>query len=81
MESTKRPVYPMTRESVLEIFTLQKPPEGSAEHFDACAEATRTLAMAIMDHTPAGPGQTIALRKLAETRMAINSAIIFEGAW
>lgn len=75
------PIFPLTREAVLDIFTLQKPPEGSKEHFDACADATRDLAIAIFDHTPAGPGQTIALRKLAETRMAINSAIMFEGAW
>ena len=81
MNAKRKPSYPLTLEDVEEIFTLQKPPEGSAEHFDACAEATRNLARAIMEHTPSGPGQTIALRKLAETRMAINSAIIFEGAW
>lgn len=80
-EPRRAPAYPLTHETVADLFRLHKPHPEDAIHFDATNEAVMILAHAIVDHVPAGPGQTIALRKLAETRMAINSAIIFEGAW
>lgn len=62
------------------IFTYQSPRDDAER--DAYAKLGikfRELAHFVNELTPEGPGQTVAIRKLAEARMAANAAIALQG--
>ena len=80
-EPTRQPIRPITHENVDELMSYHAPKPEQVAHMEAMKPAVSALAHAIVEHCPSGPGQTLALRALADCRMQINSAIIFEGAW
>ena len=61
------------------IFTYHPPsPEQRATYDGLTAEFLR-LALHVNAALPEGPGKTVAIRKLAEARMAANAAVALAG--
>lgn len=56
-------------------FTYHAPTPEQVLKYDALREKFKTLAIDIVDLTPICPDQTVALRKLHECSMAVNSVI------
>ena len=61
------------------IFTYHKPTPGQTETYNLLSASYRGLAMIVNDLLPEGPGKTVAIRKLADARMAANAAVALEG--
>jgi hypothetical protein len=68
-----------TKEEALDHFTYKAPTIETKPKFEAVTGEFLTLVDALYDLMPDGPGKTLALRKLAEARMAVNSAIANDG--
>jgi len=62
------------------IFTYH-PPTGSyqIEHYTTLRQAAHEFAKVIVAHTPAGPDQSAAIRKVREAVMTANAAIALGG--
>ena len=60
-------------------FTYHAPQPDQIEHYNALREAAKVFALAIEEHTPAGPDQTTAIRKVREAVMTANASIACGG--
>jgi hypothetical protein len=61
-------------------FTYHPPtPEQPAKYL-AIREAARAFAVAVVEHTPSCPDQTVAIRKIREAVMVANQSIACGGA-
>lgn len=60
-------------------FTYHAPESEQIEHYNALREAAKTFALAIVAHTPPGPDQTVAVRKIREAVMTANASIACKG--
>lgn len=68
-----------TKEEALAHFKYKAPNEETRPKFALVTDWFVGMVEAIYDVIPDGPGKTLALRKLSEARMAVNSAIANEG--
>ncbi|MFB3910404.1 MAG: hypothetical protein ACE15D_18600 [Candidatus Eisenbacteria bacterium] len=60
-------------------FTYHAPKPEQIGHYNALREAAKVFALAIAEHTPQGPDQTTAIRKVREAVMTANAAIACDG--
>jgi hypothetical protein len=68
-----------TKEEALEHFQYKAPTVDTIPKFQAVTREFSNLVASLYDVMPDGPGKTLALRKLSEARMAVNSAIANDG--
>lgn len=68
-----------TNEEIEDIFSYHAPKAEQAAKYTAVNAAFVECAKLVNEVMPDGPGATVALRKLAEARMAVNAAIALEG--
>ena len=66
-------------ENVRNWFTYHAPKGDQPAHYEALREAAKTFAIAIYQHTPKCPDQTVAIRKVREAVMIANQSIACEG--
>lgn len=76
-----RTPQPITHDLIDEVFSLKLPTPEQAARLDWLNADIRELGHDVLDRTHPGPGQTLAIRKLAELRSAVVSAVLFDGAW
>jgi len=70
----------MTKEQIDNWFTHHPPTDlATINRYHAIREAGKVLALAIVEHTPAGADQAAAIRKVREAVMTANAAIACEG--
>jgi hypothetical protein len=69
----------MTHEQLEDIFCYHAPTEAQRIKYELINDAMLECAKQIDAVMPAGPGATVAIRKLAEARMAANAAVALEG--
>ena len=69
----------LTKEGAIAHFKYKAPDETTRPKYGAITRAFVALVTEIFDLMPDGPGRTLALRKLSEARMQVNSAIANEG--
>ncbi len=65
----------MTTEEVNEAFTYHAPSPKQIEAYSVIRSTARSLALVILENTPACADQTAAIRKLREAVMTANAAI------
>lgn len=68
-----------SREKLSDIFSYHQPSLDDLEKYNKINEAFLNLAQVIEDTLPDGPGKTVAIRTLSETRMIANHAISMKG--
>ncbi len=68
----------MTKAEVERTFTYHAPTPEMQTHLIAVREAGKQLALAILNHTPSGPDQSAAIRKVREAVMTANAAIVLD---
>lgn len=68
-----------TKAEAIEFFTHKPPDATTVPLYSLVSEWFIALVDAIYDTMPDGPGKTVALRKISEARMAVNSAIANKG--
>jgi hypothetical protein len=62
------------------IFTYHPPANASeVRKYEILREAAKNFATVIVDMTPSGPDQSVAVRKVREAVMTANAAIALEG--
>ena len=61
------------------IFTYHKPTAEQAETYERINALFMYIALSLNHALPEGPGKTVAIRKLADARMAANAAVALEG--
>lgn len=71
--------YAITLENVERVFTYQSWDSQQIRQADPVREAILALARSILRHVPDCPDRSVALRKLRELRMDVNSAITHRG--
>lgn len=64
-----------TKQEAIEHFQYKPPTDETRPKYGVVTSEFIRLVDAIYDRIPEGPGKTVALRKLSEARMAVNSAI------
>lgn len=64
---------------ITEIFSYHPPTEAQRETYEEINTAFIECAKSIAPLLPDGPGKTVAIRKLADARMAANAAVALEG--
>ncbi len=64
---------------IAHLFTYHAPTPEQVEHYEALRDAAKTFALIIAEHTPPGPDQTVAIRKVREAVMTANAAIACGG--
>lgn len=69
---------PIGRYEIDNWFTYHKPHGDQSGRYEAIREAGRGMALVILEHTPPGPDQTAAIRKIREAVMTANQAIACE---
>lgn len=69
----------MTEEQLQDIFTYHAPTIDQVELYNSINDAFLECAKVVNKVTPDGPGKTVAIRKLADARMAANASIALEG--
>jgi hypothetical protein len=62
-------------DNVMSMFTYHPPSGNQATRYNTLREEFRRLALKIIDLTPICADQTVAIRKLWETSMAVNATI------
>jgi hypothetical protein len=70
-----------TEQMLEEIFSYHAPGPAEVAHYNAIRQFRLAMARAIIEHTPPGPDQTAAIRKLRETVTTANSAIALKGKY
>lgn len=60
-------------------FTYHPPKPEQVDHYNALRDAAKVFALAIAAHTPSGPDQTAAIRKVREAVMTANASIACDG--
>lgn len=68
-----------TKESAIAHFQYKAPTDETRPKYGVVTSEFIRLVEKIYDLIPEGPGKTLALRKLSEARMAVNSAIANDG--
>lgn len=71
----------MTQEQIKNIFSYHPPTVEQQEVYQKINEAFQQTATTINELMPAGPGATVAIRKLSEARMAANAAVALNGTF
>jgi len=69
----------MNPEHVKTIFAYHQPDEETAKKHKAVNDLFLTVAEALNEVLPDGPGLTAALRKLSEARMQANACVATKG--
>ncbi|HKX32094.1 MAG TPA: hypothetical protein VJ302_30690 [Blastocatellia bacterium] len=69
----------MTNEQIKDIFSYHPPTPEQRETYEQINAVFIECAEKINALMPAGPGHTVAIRKLADARMAANAAVALEG--
>ena len=69
----------MTKEQIKHIFSYHPPTAEQREVYEQINAAFIACAEAIEPLLPEGPGKTVAIRKLADARMAANASVSLEG--
>lgn len=69
----------MTDVELKNIFSYHPPSEEDKVTYDIINETFLIAAWRINDLLPPGPGATVAIRKLADARMAANAAVALKG--
>ena len=65
-------------QSIVESFRYHQPSEEQIDRISIVRQACIACAKLILQSTPSGPDQTVALRKLHECMMTANKAIALE---
>jgi hypothetical protein len=65
-----------TRDEVIDNFTYHAPTSAQQATLGVLGEGFRELALLVFDNLPESADRTIALRKIADARMATNLALI-----
>ena len=68
-----------TKQEAIEFFQFKPPDEDTAPLYRLVTDSFILLVDVIYDAMPDGPGKTVALRKISEARMAVNSTIANKG--
>lgn len=71
----------LTRDDLKEIFSYHAPEGGDAERYNLIRAGALQFAEVILDNTPPGPDQTVAIRKLRESVMTANASIALKGKY
>ena len=71
----------MTEAQLQNIFCYHKPTDEQTVKYEKINDAFLDCARVINDEMPAGPGHTVAIRKLNEARHAANAAVALEGTF
>ena len=69
----------ITTEDLENWFTYHAPQAGQQEKYLALRLAAKAFAVAVVEHTPSCPDQTVAVRKIREAVMVANQAIACGG--
>lgn len=69
----------MDNEKINEIFTYHPPTPEERGKYEEVNEGFIILAKLVNKLMPNGAGATVAIRKLADARMAVNAAIALKG--
>lgn len=69
----------MDAKQIEEMFTYHAPTGDQPNRYEAIRSGAKSLALTIVNLTPASPDQTAAIRKLRECVMTANAAIALEG--
>ncbi len=72
-------VEKLTPKQLQDVFSYHAPKPDQVEKYEAINKAFLSCAEVINQAMPSGPGATVAIRKLAEARMAANAAVALEG--
>lgn len=64
-----------TKQGAVQHFQYKPPTDDTRPKFGVVTSEFIRLVDKVFDLIPDGPGKTLALRKLSEARMAVNSAI------
>lgn len=79
-EQTIREMFGLqSKEGAIAHFRYKPPTAETVPKFELVTTQFILLVSEVYDLMPSGPGKTLALRKLSEARMAVNSAIANEG--
>jgi hypothetical protein len=79
-QNVKKKPRHTTADNILHWFTYHPPAnESQKQHYEAIREAGKEFAMALLQHTPSCPDQTVAIRRVREAVMIANAAIACEG--
>ena len=68
-----------TLDEAIATFAYHKPNAEQVDRISAVREAHKTLVCAIWGIVPNGPDRTVAVRKIHESMMTCNKAIVCEG--
>lgn len=73
------PYRKFDEEEIKDIFSYHAPTSEQRKVFEKLNEAFIECAIKVAALLPAGPGKTVAIRALADTRMKANAAVALEG--
>lgn len=65
----------MTNKELDNLFSHHPPKGNQVERYNDIREAGRLFAQVVVDSTPPGPDQSVAIRKIREAVMTANAAI------
>lgn len=71
----------MAPEQLQNIFSYHQPEGDEPQKYEQINAAFLECATKINDLMPPGPGHTVAIRKLADARMAANAAVALKGTF
>lgn len=77
--SQPQPYRTFNAEEIAEIFTYHAPTVTQQKIYQQINQAFVRCASEVATLLPDGPGKTVAIRKLADARMACNAAVALEG--
>lgn len=63
----------------LATFDYHKPSDEQVDRISVIRNAHKNLVKVVWDNVPNGPDRTVAVRKLHESMMTCNKAIVLEG--
>ena len=71
----------LTVADIEDIFTYHSPTPDQLPKYEAIRNQAKVMALTIMENTPSGPDQTVAIRKLREATMTANACIALGGKY
>lgn len=69
----------MNAATIDKLFSYHPPKDNQPERYDKIRSAAKTFALVLLECTPEGPDQSVAIRKLRECVMTANAAVALEG--
>lgn len=75
----QQPYRDFTDPEIEDIFSYHAPGPEQRETYEQINAAFVECAKTIAPLLPAGPGKTVAIRKLSDARMAANAAVALDG--